>query len=90
MLYGAAWADCFAYAALQRQACGRLRIVLCAAVHHLALTLRCTHHGLDPSPGAAGQIPKIPANIALVKNLTVHGIYWWEPGWGREEMYACL
>lgn len=25
---------------------------------------------------ASGQIPKIPANIALVKNLTVHGIYW--------------
>lgn len=25
---------------------------------------------------ASGQIPKIAANIALVKNLTVHGIYW--------------
>mmetsp|Transcript_7032 Transcript_7032/g.13360 ORF Transcript_7032/g.13360 Transcript_7032/m.13360 type:complete len:358 (-) Transcript_7032:405-1478(-) len=25
---------------------------------------------------ASGKIPKIPANIALVKNLTVHGVYW--------------
>ncbi|KAI5069162.1 hypothetical protein GOP47_0015463 [Adiantum capillus-veneris] len=24
----------------------------------------------------SGEIPSIPANIALVKNLTVHGIYW--------------
>ncbi|GJP45293.1 hypothetical protein CLOM_g4697 [Closterium sp. NIES-68] len=25
---------------------------------------------------ASGAIPSIPANIALVKNLTIHGIYW--------------
>lgn len=25
---------------------------------------------------ASGNIPKIPANILLVKNITVHGIYW--------------
>jgi len=25
---------------------------------------------------ASGDIPKLPANIALVKNLTVHGVYW--------------
>lgn len=25
---------------------------------------------------ASGTIPKLPTNIALVKNLTVHGIYW--------------
>ncbi|KAL6780880.1 hypothetical protein ACKKBG_A08850 [Auxenochlorella protothecoides x Auxenochlorella symbiontica] len=26
--------------------------------------------------GFAGGVPKIPANIALVKNTTIHGIYW--------------
>lgn len=25
---------------------------------------------------ASGDVPKVPANIALVKNLTVHGLYW--------------
>ena len=25
----------------------------------------------------AGTIPKLPANLLLVKNLTAHGIYWW-------------
>lgn len=25
---------------------------------------------------ASGDVPQIPANIALVKNLTVHGVYW--------------
>lgn len=25
---------------------------------------------------ASGQVPQIPANILLVKNLTVHGLYW--------------
>ncbi|EFJ19942.1 hypothetical protein SELMODRAFT_153092 [Selaginella moellendorffii] len=25
---------------------------------------------------ASGEIPSLPANIALVKNLTVHGLYW--------------
>jgi NADPH2:quinone reductase len=25
---------------------------------------------------ASGQIPKLPLNLALVKNITVHGIYW--------------
>ncbi|KAK9802830.1 hypothetical protein WJX73_003729 [Symbiochloris irregularis] len=25
---------------------------------------------------ASGTIPKVPANIALVKNLTVHGVFW--------------
>lgn len=26
-----------------------------------------------------GTIPKLPANLLLVKNLTAHGIYWWAP-----------
>ena len=25
---------------------------------------------------ASGHIPKLPLNIPLVKNITVHGIYW--------------
>jgi len=25
---------------------------------------------------ASGEIPKIPANILLVKNFTVHGVFW--------------
>ncbi len=25
---------------------------------------------------ASGTIPRVPANIALVKNLTIHGVYW--------------
>lgn len=28
------------------------------------------------SPPCAGTIPKLPANLLLVKNLTAHGIYW--------------
>ena len=25
---------------------------------------------------AAGRVPQIPANILLVKNISVHGVYW--------------
>jgi hypothetical protein len=30
---------------------------------------------------AAGAIPKVPANLLLVKNITMHGIFWWVGGW---------
>ena len=33
---------------------------------------------------AAGRIPEIPANILLVKNITVSGLYWgYHLGWGK-------
>lgn len=40
--------------------------------------LRATRPGgrLLPLGFASGEVPQIPANILLVKNLTVHGIYW--------------
>lgn len=40
--------------------------------------LRATNPGgrLLPLGFASGEIPQIPANILLVKNLTVHGLYW--------------
>jgi NADPH2:quinone reductase len=31
---------------------------------------------LLPLGFASGDVPQIPANILLVKNLTVHGFYW--------------
>ena len=34
-----------------------------------------THRRLAVDP-CAGTIPKLPANLLLVKNLTAHGIYW--------------
>lgn len=33
-------------------------------------------HVMYTSPPCAGTIPKLPANLLLVKNLTAHGIYW--------------
>lgn len=40
--------------------------------------LRATNPGarLLPLGFASGTVPQIPANILLVKNLTVHGLYW--------------
>lgn len=39
---------------------------------------------LIPMGFASGEIPTIPANIALVKNVTVIGLYWgYYVGWGR-------
>jgi NADPH2:quinone reductase len=40
--------------------------------------LRATNPGgrLLPLGFASGSVPQIPANILLVKNLTVHGLYW--------------
>jgi NADPH:quinone reductase len=40
--------------------------------------LRATRPGgrLLPIGFASGKVPQIPANILLVKNLTVHGLYW--------------
>lgn len=39
---------------------------------------------LIPMGFASGDIPTIPANIALVKNVTVIGLYWgYYVGWGR-------
>lgn len=37
-----------------------------------------------PMGFASGEIPNVPANIALVKNITVIGLYWGHyVGWGR-------
>ncbi len=40
--------------------------------------MRATRPGgrLLPLGFASGEVPRIPANILLVKNLTVHGLYW--------------
>lgn len=39
---------------------------------------------LIPMGFASGEIPTVPANIALVKNVTVIGLYWgYYVGWGR-------
>ncbi|KAF3794384.1 Quinone oxidoreductase-like protein [Nymphaea thermarum] len=44
---------------------------------------------------ASGEVPVIPANIALVKNWTIHGLYWGsynihQPGVLRESLYELL
>ena len=39
---------------------------------------------LLPIGFASGEIPSVPANVALVKNVTVIGLYWgYYVGWGR-------
>lgn len=46
---------------------------------------------LIPMGFAAGRIPEIPANIVLVKNLTVIGLYWgFYMGWGKSKADAPL
>ena len=49
-------------------------------------SLRCTapEGRIIPMGFAGGNIPQIPANILLVKNITVIGIYWgYYVGWGK-------
>ncbi|WGS19902.1 MULTISPECIES: NADPH:quinone oxidoreductase family protein [unclassified Bradyrhizobium] len=46
---------------------------------------------LIPMGFAAGRIPEIPANIVLVKNLTVIGLYWgFYMAWGKSKANAAL
>lgn len=46
---------------------------------------------LIPMGFAAGRIPQIPANIVLVKNLTVIGLYWgFYMGWGKTQTDPAL
>ena len=46
---------------------------------------------LIPMGFAAGRIPEIPANIVLVKNLTVIGLYWgFYMAWGKTKADAAL
>lgn len=46
---------------------------------------------LIPMGFAAGRIPEIPANIVLVKNLTVIGLYWgFYMAWGKTRADAAL
>ena len=46
---------------------------------------------LIPMGFAAGRIPEIPANILLVKNLTVIGLYWgFYMAWGKTKADAAL
>src|SRR3546814_3735077 len=44
-----------------------------------------------PMGFASGVIPSVPANIALVKNITVIGLYWgYYMGWGRQAPPAAM
>ncbi|WP_431017089.1 NADPH:quinone oxidoreductase family protein [Bradyrhizobium pachyrhizi] len=46
---------------------------------------------LIPMGFAAGRVPEIPANIILVKNLTVIGLYWgFYMAWGKTKADAAL
>lgn len=50
-------------------------------------SLRCIapNGRIIPMGFAGGRIPQIPANILLVKNITVIGLYWgYYLGWGRQ------
>lgn len=50
-------------------------------------SLRCIapEGRIFPIGFAGGTIPQIPANILLVKNISVHGIYWgYYGGWARQ------
>lgn len=49
-------------------------------------SLRCTAPDgrLLPVGFAGGGLPTVKANILLVKNISVHGLYWgYYTGWGR-------
>lgn len=49
-------------------------------------SLRCTAPGgrIIPMGFAGGDIPQVPANILMVKNITVIGFYWgYYMGWGK-------
>jgi NADPH2:quinone reductase len=46
---------------------------------------------LIPMGFASGQIPQIPANLVLVKNLTIIGLYWgYYMGWGKTKADPAL
>lgn len=46
---------------------------------------------LIPMGFASGRIPQIPANLALVKNLTIIGLYWgYYMAWGKSQANAPL
>jgi len=50
-------------------------------------SLRCIapEGRIFPIGFAGGTIPQIPANILLVKNISVHGIYWgYYGGWAKQ------
>lgn len=52
------------------------------------ISLRCIapEGRIIPMGFASGKIPQIPANILLVKNITVIGLYWgYYMGWARQE-----
>jgi NADPH2:quinone reductase len=54
-------------------------------------SLRCIapEGRIFPIGFAGGTIPQIPANILLVKNISVHGIYWgYYGGWARQPRTA--
>ena len=54
-------------------------------------SLRCIapEGRIIPMGFAGGSIPQIPANILLVKNITVLGVYWgYYLGWGRQPRTA--
>jgi NADPH2:quinone reductase len=56
-------------------------------------SLRCTAPlgRILPIGFASGRIPQIPANIVLVKNLTVIGLYWgFYMAWGKSKASAAL
>lgn len=57
-----------------RLAAGRLQVAGGAACPPAAAP-KAAPTGAPPPP-PAGTIPKLPANILLVKNLTVCGVYW--------------
>lgn len=46
---------------------------------------------LIPMGFASGQIPSIPANLVLVKNITVIGLYWgYYMGWAKQQPNSAL
>ncbi len=54
------------------------------AVFDAALRCAAPLARLIPIGFASGDIPRVPANIVLVKNLTIIGLYWGHyMGWGR-------
>lgn len=56
-------------------------------------SIRCTAPDgrIIPMGFASGTIPSVPANILLVKNITVIGLYWgYYMGWGRQAPPAAM
>lgn len=51
-----------------------------------ALKVVASEARVIPMGFASGEIPSIPANIVLVKNITIIGLYWgYYFGWGRQK-----